>query len=78
MTNWAARAACRDEDPDMFFPIAPELPDEDEAKAVCRSCRVRSECLAEALQRREPYGVWGGLAERERRLVGRARARWAA
>lgn len=45
-------------DPELFFA---ELPAEVEAaKVVCAACPVRQECLAGALGRREPYGVWGG------------------
>ena len=48
---------CTDE-PDLFFA---ELPDDVElAKSVCRGCPVRASCLAGAIQRREPWGVWGG------------------
>jgi len=45
-------------DPDLFFA---ELPAEVEAaKAICVACPVRQACLAGAVTRREPYGVWGG------------------
>jgi WhiB family redox-sensing transcriptional regulator len=45
-------------DPDLFFA---ELPQEVEiAKSVCARCPLRAECLTGALDRREPYGVWGG------------------
>jgi WhiB family transcriptional regulator, redox-sensing transcriptional regulator len=45
-------------DPDLFFA---ELPQEVEiAKSVCVRCPLRDECLTGALDRREPYGVWGG------------------
>ena len=37
-----------------------------EAKAVCRACPVRAECLEAALQRHETHGIWGGATERER------------
>ncbi len=45
-------------DPELFFAEAPE--DIRRAKALCGICPVRSACLAGALQRAEPYGVWGG------------------
>ncbi len=49
---------CWAHDPDLFFA---ELPHEVEvAKAVCAGCPLRNECLSGALDRREPYGVWGG------------------
>jgi WhiB family transcriptional regulator, redox-sensing transcriptional regulator len=45
-------------DPDLFFAEEPE--DVRRAKALCRACPIRSACLAGALERGEPYGVWGG------------------
>ena len=45
-------------DPELFFAEAPE--DVRRAKALCGTCPVQSACLAGALQRAEPYGVWGG------------------
>jgi WhiB family transcriptional regulator, redox-sensing transcriptional regulator len=46
------------EDPELFFAESPE--DVETAKAMCRGCRVRLACLTGALERREPWGVWGG------------------
>jgi WhiB family redox-sensing transcriptional regulator len=43
------------------------------AKTVCRGCPVRTECLADALDNRVEFGVWGGLTERERRALLRRR-----
>ena len=48
---------CRD-DPELFFAESPE--DVEYAKALCGDCPVRLSCLAGALERREPWGVWGG------------------
>jgi WhiB family redox-sensing transcriptional regulator len=48
---------CR-EDPDLFFAESPRM--HDQAKALCAVCPVRDLCLAGALERREPYGIWGG------------------
>ena len=49
---------CRVNDADLWFA---ELPaDVEHAKSLCRSCPVRSACLAGALERAEPWGVWGG------------------
>jgi len=66
--DWRHRAACRGEDPELFFPIGtsgPALLQVEQAKAVCRRCSVAEQCLAEALRRRE-YGIWGGTTEAER------------
>ena len=64
---WVSYAACRDSDPDLFFPG----PDGDTSKAIriCNSCAVREQCLDYALTVRERYGVWGGTTERERRRI---------
>jgi WhiB family redox-sensing transcriptional regulator len=48
---------CR-QDPDLFFAESPR--EVDQAKALCRGCRARTACLTKALERREPWGVWGG------------------
>ena len=49
---------CRVNDSDLFFAESPS--DVELAKALCLDCPVRAECLAGALERREPWGVWGG------------------
>lgn len=49
---------CRIYDPELFFAEKPE--DVEFAKALCRTCPARIQCLAGALARREPWGVWGG------------------
>ncbi len=49
---------CRLNDPELFFAESPA--DVELAKSLCRTCPVRGECLAGALERREPWGVWGG------------------
>jgi WhiB family transcriptional regulator, redox-sensing transcriptional regulator len=46
------------QDPELFFAESPQ--DVEHAKAMCRGCRIRLACLASALERREPWGVWGG------------------
>ena len=49
---------CRLADPELFFAESPA--DVETAKALCVDCPIRTECLAGALDRREPWGVWGG------------------
>ncbi|MFF1923275.1 WhiB family transcriptional regulator [Streptomyces sp. NPDC058221] len=74
MENWREHAACRDEDPDLFFPIGttgPALVQAEDAKAVCRGCPVREACLHWALENGQDSGVWGGLGEAERRTLKR-------
>jgi WhiB family redox-sensing transcriptional regulator len=74
MENWRLHAACREEDPDLFFPIGstgPAVVQTAEAKAVCRSCPVQAACLEWALENRQDSGIWGGLSENERRALKR-------
>lgn len=49
---------CRTHDPDMWFAESPVLLER--AKQLCGGCPVRAPCLQGALERREPWGVWGG------------------
>jgi len=53
-----ARALPCMEDPDLFFAESPA--DVETAKALCRECPIRIACFAGAMERREPWGVWGG------------------
>jgi WhiB family redox-sensing transcriptional regulator len=74
MSDWRHHALCRDEDPELFFPIGtsgPALLQVEQAKAVCQRCSVTSECLQWALDSGQDAGVWGGLSEDERRLMKR-------
>jgi WhiB family redox-sensing transcriptional regulator len=61
------------EDPELFFAESPQ--DVEQAKAMCRGCRARLACLAGALERREPWGVWGGELLMDGAIVPRKRAR---
>ncbi|WP_308190942.1 WhiB family transcriptional regulator [Pseudonocardia terrae] len=67
--QWMARAACRDVDPEVFFPVAESGPLREQevtrAKEICAGCPVRSQCLAWAFYAL-PYGVAGGLDADER------------
>ncbi|MFF1276821.1 WhiB family transcriptional regulator [Streptomyces marokkonensis] len=74
MDNWRNSAACRTEDPDLFFPIGtsgPALMQAEQAKAVCRRCPVQEQCLQWALETGQSIGVWGGTNETERRALKR-------
>lgn len=68
--EWSARAACRGSDPDSLFVQGAA---QNRAKAICMGCVVRTECLADALDNRVEFGVWGGMTERERRALLRRR-----
>lgn len=73
MTDWRHRAACRDEDPELFFPVGAAGPvpqrDIDRARAVCARCPVREQCLQWATDSGEDFGVWGGHSDSERRKL---------
>jgi WhiB family redox-sensing transcriptional regulator len=79
MMTWRNRAACLDENPELFFPTGntgPALLQIEEAKAVCRRCEVMGTCLEWAMETGEAdFGVWGGLSEDERRSLKRRYAR---
>lgn len=72
--EWQFDAACRINDPSMFFHPegergAARRRRADAAKEVCLACPVLQECREHALAAREPYGVWGGMSEDERAAV---------
>ena len=76
--DWRHRAACRDVDPEIFFPIGnsgPAVLQIEEAKQVCRRCPVMESCLEWALTSNQDSGVWGGMSEDERRVARRRRSR---
>jgi WhiB family transcriptional regulator, redox-sensing transcriptional regulator len=79
--DWVHRARCKDEDPELFFPVGttgPAATQIEQAKAICMLCEVRGQCLEWALATGQDAGVWGGLSEEERRALRRARRREAA
>ena len=61
------------EDPELFFAESPQ--GVEQAKAMCRECRARIACLTGALERREPWGVWGGELLMRGAIVPRKRPR---
>ena len=65
--GWQDRALCAQTDPEAFFPE--KGGSTREAKRVCLTCEVRTECLEYALSNDERFGIWGWLSERERRKV---------
>ena len=82
--DWRHEAACREEDPEVFFPVGntgPALAQIEEAKKICERCPVKEPCLAWSLESGQDAGVWGGLSEDERRamksIAARNRARLA-
>jgi len=76
--DWRNDAACKDEDPDVFFPIGTTgiaVEQVEDAKRICAQCLVQEPCLEFALASNQDAGVWGGLTEDERRTLKRARQR---
>jgi WhiB family redox-sensing transcriptional regulator len=71
--DWQLRGLCRQLDSTMFFTPDRERGSlrahrEQRAKAICARCPVLEQCRSHALRAREPYGVWGGMTEHERKL----------
>lgn len=64
---------CRQYDPDLWF--ADDPADLEVAKALCGGCPLKAECLAGALERSEPWGVWGGEIFERGAVVARKRPR---
>ncbi|WP_374220944.1 WhiB family transcriptional regulator [Saccharopolyspora sp. HNM0986] len=70
--DWRDRAACLDEDPELFFPISEMGPGAEQvrrAKSVCARCPVRAECLNHAVENGLDFGVFGGTTAQERRRL---------
>jgi len=69
--EWQERARCRGLDTNRFYPAEGERDPsrarrEERAKAICRRCSVAASCLADALARRDGWGVFGGTTAEER------------
>ncbi|MGW4339749.1 WhiB family transcriptional regulator [Rhodococcus koreensis] len=70
--DWQTHAQCRPLDTDLFFPREGEghgarIRRERTAKEICQSCPVRNQCQNHALSTGEPFGIWGGTTEKDRR-----------
>lgn len=73
-TTTATRSLpCHRGDPDLWFAESPAALDR--AKALCADCPVRTWCLDAALERAEPWGVWGGEIFDQGRIIARKRSR---
>jgi WhiB family transcriptional regulator, redox-sensing transcriptional regulator len=75
--SWRDTAACRDADPDLFFPPDGRHGyatgwDPRPAKQVCSGCQVLEPCLTYAMRTSIVYGVWGGLDPDERDAMAKA------
>ena len=79
--HWRDDAACRDADPDVFFPDGDVRAAREQvktAKLICRACPVKIICLSWALDSGQEHGIWGGLTEDERRTRYRRSRLWTA
>ena len=77
MSDWRDQAACRGEDPELFFPIGAgdaALIQVEQARGVCQRCPVIEECLRFAISTGQDAGIWGGLTAEERRILRRRSA----
>jgi WhiB family redox-sensing transcriptional regulator len=75
---WMIEGACRDHDPELFFPISVSDAGSgqiERARAICDGCDVRAECLRYALANRIKDGIWGGRTEQQRQSLLRSRRR---
>lgn len=71
-SDWRSHAACRQENPELFYPVGttgPAVEQTLQAKAVCARCPVWKQCLAWALDTDQQFGVWGGSTEEERKAL---------
>ena len=77
-SRWRDDAACRNTDPDLFFPVGTSseaLEETTAAMALCRRCPVREQCLEFAMVTNQQDGIWGAMSEEDRR---RSRKAWVA
>lgn len=73
---WMDEGACRDHDPELFFPVGTGDADTAQieyATAICHRCDVQGECLRYALVNNVKHGIWGGRTEQERTAMARGR-----
>ncbi len=79
--DWRDDAACRDADPELFFPDGDNWSARVQvkmAKRICRGRRVSAACLNWALAGGQEAGIWGGLTEDERHTLHRRGRPWVA
>lgn len=69
MEDWFSKGNCNGKDTSMFFPDTGDTTTAKKAMTLCKSCPVRAECLAYAINNNEIFGVWGGFTVRRRRKV---------
>ena len=67
--DWMRHRNCSKAETNVFFSDPDKVEEVRAAKAICRECKVRKECLAFAITHREKGGVWGGMSEKDRRAL---------
>lgn len=70
--EWVQDALCATVGGDLFFPEAAQSATP--AKRICAACPVQANCLAEAIENNEEWGVWGGTSGRDRQGMRRRTA----
>jgi WhiB family transcriptional regulator, redox-sensing transcriptional regulator len=73
MVSTTTQALCLGQNPELWFAETPALLEE--AKGICRDCQLRLACLRGAIQREEPWGVWGGEIFEDGVIIARKRPR---
>lgn len=68
--DWRPKAECLGEDTDFFF--VDERSPRQPAMSVCARCEVRAQCLIEAIETNERWGIWGGMLTGERAKLKRS------
>lgn len=71
MDDWREKAACKQADPNLFYPDSQDKSSNSEiyAKNFCRKCEVAAECLMAAINQEEIYGIWGSFSPKERNIL---------
>jgi hypothetical protein len=68
--HWRLDGACRGQDPELWFPKYSNSDQARQAKDICNTCSVKTQCLAWAIEQGVEFGVWGGTTYAERRARG--------
>lgn len=67
--EWMTRAACRDANPEWFYPKSTLSPEAQQALRICRGCPVAEECFRDAMENNEHLGIRGGKTPRQRKKL---------
>lgn len=70
--DWTAKAKCKSHTTSVFYPEIGDTSTTQRAIAICKTCSVRAECLAHAINSEETFGIWGGLTYRVRSRIAKS------